>query len=138
MYSQLHVGRDHLWGGGGGGGGGGGTRSGQSNPAHSTEDKCGQSMTSCKGVRGERERPGSGREDPLEGAEDSSGHSMASSAAGGAGEGRALAAGKGVGAPRVPDEVRAAQDPEAERRAAGLVLLLVPVGSSMEGCPLRG
>lgn len=40
--------------------------------------------------------------------------------------------------PRLPEDVLAAQDPEAERSGAGLALLLASAGSSMEGCPLKG
>ena len=83
--------------------------------------------------------PGGGRAGGPEGALESSGHSMASSEEGTAGSGGAA----GVGGPeacrpRLPEEVLAAQDPDAERCTAGLGLLLASVGSSMEGCPLRG
>ena len=83
--------------------------------------------------------PGGGAAGVPEGALDSSGHSMASSEEGTAGSGGAAGVEDPEACrPKLPEEVLAAQDPDAERSAAGLVLLLASVGSSMEGCPLMG
>ena len=106
---------------------------GSTKPAAQTDCKLG-SMPPQLPCCGSTAAPWAGRGEAAEGADDNSGHSMTSSAAG-TGASSGVAEGSGAAGPRLPEEVRAAQDPEAERRAAGLRLLLASVGSSMDGCP---